>query len=938
MDRDKSPDVYQMNVMVFGATCSPSSAQFVKNANAEDFKDKYPVACQAIKRKFYVDDYLDSTSTIEEAQALIRDVIKINKKASFSVCNWTSNSKEVMESIPEELRAKEWKNMNICEETMEAGRVLGLWWDNGKDIFTFKLNFHKVPVQIVNGSRRPTKREILKLVMSVFDPLGFVAHLVIKAKILLQDVWRGGFEWDQELSEDLFDRWKNWLLELTKIPSVEIPRCYSRNSSNSEENQLHILCDASEKAFSAIAFLRVKADNDNYKVNIVCAKTRVAPLKPISIPRLELQAALMGARLAKVIKDELELKINRTVYWTDSSTVLRWLRNDARRFKQFVSHRLGEILESSDVNEWRWIPTAVNVADDATRDIEESDISKESRWFRGPAFLKQEECEWPMERNEVFPEVKGEDLEEKVNILMVQEQTEIVPDIRRFSRYWPLIRVTAWARRFISNFKLKKGKKNSSVRLSVKELIEAERSWYKKIQHQSFETELRLINGGKPLLKSSKLFKLSPFIDKDKIIRMKGRMQGADNVSNSIKNPIILEGDNPFVKLLVEYFHVKKGHQGKNAVANELRQSFWILGLMKIVKSVARRCVFCQKRSSKPIVTEMGNLPAVRMESHIRPFTNCGLDYFGPMIVKEGRRRVKCWGVLFTCMSSRAVHLEIAGSLDTDSAIMAIQRMSCRRGQPHHIYSDNGTNFHGANNELKKVLGELNQERITDKLGIKGTQWHFIPPAAPHMGGAWERMVGCVKKTLEGLMTAREVSKEVLETLLTEVEFIVNSRPLTEVSVDPQDPEALTPNHFLIGWNAGNNSAVEEYRPDGLFEESDLYRRQQWRQVQRLADMFWGRWVKEFLPTLTKRSKWFQSKDEVKSGDIVIVVDDQAPRNTWKMGRVMTTFPGKDGVARVVDVKTENGTYRRPVAKLCKLKIEVVDDAALIRGKNVPEN
>lgn len=300
-----------------------------------------------------------------------------------------------------------------------------------------------------------------------------------------------------------------------------------------------------------------------------------------------------------------------------------------------------------------------------------------------------------------------------------------------------------------------------------------------------------------------------------------------------------------------------------------------------------------------------GDLPAERLQPFRRPFSCCGLDYFGPMTVTIGRRREKRWGALFTCLTTRAVHLELVCSLSTDSAIMALRRMAARRGWPAVIYSDNGTNFRGADVELRKAyeewLPEMKQEAIRYE-----TAWKFIAPGAPNQGGAWERLVRSVKVALTATLSERAPKEEVLRTLLAEAEHTVNARPLTHVSVDPNDPEALTPNHFLLGSSAGLPHT-------GPCEEAD---RRTWRATQALADRFWRRWVREYLPTLVPRHEDHRGRDSIRVGDLVIVVDSALPRNMWPRGVVSGTHPGADGAVRVAEVTTRTGTFRRPTSKL----------------------
>jgi hypothetical protein len=316
----------------------------------------------------------------------------------------------------------------------------------------------------------------------------------------------------------------------------------------------------------------------------------------------------------------------------------------------------------------------------------------------------------------------------------------------------------------------------------------------------------------------------------------------------------------------------------------------------------------------------MGNIPDCRLQPNTFPFCKTGVDYFGPMEVVVRRSREKRYGVLFTCLSTRAVHLELAGSLSTDSCIIAIRRFISRRGNPLEIHSDNGTNFKGAAVELKKAINEMDQEKIGDVCNSKGIQWHFIPPHAPHMGGCWERLVRSVKVALAAVLKERSPKEEVLMTLLIEVEQIVNSRPLNHVSLEDGSEEALTPNHFLIGRSSSAGAP-------GLFSEDDMDLRKLWRKSQLLADRFWQRWIKEYLPTLTRRTKWNSRVDPIQVGDVVIVVDDLLPRNSWPKGIIEELFPGKDGIVRVVTVRTATGTYRRPVPKICVLDVKKGEDS-----------
>ena len=312
----------------------------------------------------------------------------------------------------------------------------------------------------------------------------------------------------------------------------------------------------------------------------------------------------------------------------------------------------------------------------------------------------------------------------------------------------------------------------------------------------------------------------------------------------------------------------------------------------------------------------MGDLPKDRVTPNEAPFTRVGVDYFGPFLVKRARSELKRYGCIFTCLATRAIHIEVSHTLETDSFINALQRFIARRGEPIEIRSDNGTNFTGAQVELRRALEEWNQTQIDDFLRKRDVQWIFNPPSASHMGGAWERQIRTVRSVLKGLLPLQVLDEEALTTLMCIVEGIVNGRPITRISDDPSDLTPLTPNHLLL-LRSGPTL------PSGVFVQQDLYRRR-WRQVQYMADVFWKRWLTEYLPTLQVRQKWLRRKRNLKVGDLVLVKHDNTARPRWPLGLILTTYPGSDGLVRSVQVKTQSGVYDRPVNKICLLEGEML--------------
>lgn len=909
LEYQRPPDVYEMMVMTFGSTCSPVCAQYVKNLNAEKYASE-PDIRDAIIKKFYVDDYLDSKDTEEEAIKTVTEVCKIQKLAGFDVVNWMTNSPLIQEKFAGDLFASK-----HIDDGSSLHRVLGLWWDTENDTFVFKLNMKENFTDM-----NPTKRKVLKSVMSLYDPLGLIASFTVRGKILLQDVWRSGIQWDEKLPDRLIEIWRRIVEDLPKITKIRIPRCYSSMIPRATKIELHTFCDSSEIAFAAVSYLRVLGEEDRQvDISLVASKTRVSPLKPLSIPKLELQAAVMASRLAQTIKSELEIPIQQLFFWSDSKCVLSWIRNDGKKFKQFVAHRVGEIQERTNVADWRWVSTDFNPADEATRPrLRQKIISDE--WFQGPTFLRQPFQDWPMENIDLESTencISCSDEMKRESCLLCfisSESFSCLPDINKFSSWLKLIRTTGWCLRFVK--KLRNHHEQFQKELTVEEIEEAEKIWIKKSQYESFLEDLKKIKDGKFINTQSRIRNLFPEL-KDGILIIGGRANLSDSLHGDTKNPIILDPKNNYTKLLMRHYHEKFSHRGVELVLNEVRQKYWVINGRSAVKSAFSHCQKCKNERAKPVPPLMGQIPKVRLNREIKPFTNVGMDYFGPIHVKIGRRSEKRWGVIFTCLAVRAIHLEIAHTLNSQSAIMAITRMISRRGQPKTIYCDNGTNMVAASKEMKKVLQEIDQSEIQNSLCSRGIDFKFIPPGAPHMGGTWERLIGSVKRIIGKNLHDQSLKEETLQTFFAEAEYLVNSRPLTRVSSDPMDIEALTPNHFLLGSSSG--------REDGslvhLSPDNDCLRRE-WKKTQMLLDNFWKRWVRDYLPTLTKRSKWTKDQNPIKVDDVVIMVDDHSPRYMWKLGRIIRLYPGPDGRIRVVDVKTSTGQYRRPVTKLCRLDLE----------------
>ncbi|XP_059223126.1 uncharacterized protein LOC131996940 [Stomoxys calcitrans] len=451
--------------------------------------------------------------------------------------------------------------------------------------------------------------------------------------------------------------------------------------------------------------------------------------------------------------------------------------------------------------------------------------------------------------------------------------------------------------------------------LSLEEEENAVSYLCRHVQRQQYEDELEDLKKQHSVSQSSQLLSLNPFVGQDGLIRAFGRIQNGAFLNLEARQPIILPKNHRFTRLLVEFYHRKFLHINTATAMSEIRQKYWVPSLRQLLNSIQSHCSACKLRRARPLQPQMSALPMERVTSYDRAFTYTGLDYFGPVSVGIRRQREKRWVALFTCFTTRAIHLEIATDLSSDACLMCIRNFINRRGVPVSIRSDNGTNFVGIAKELQGIDMFLDTNSLSSGLTALGIKWIFNTPLNPSEGGVWERLVQSVKKALYIMLKEQAPKLETLQSFLIEAENIINSRPLTHLPVTPEDPEPLTPNHFLLGCTNSTQTPAP-------YEPRLMCLRKQWRVVQNLKNGMWHQWLHEYLPELTRRTKWCLPSQPLDVGCVVFICDLDLPRSQWKRGRVIELHRGKDGVARSAEVRTDVGVYRRPVSKLAILDVE----------------
>lgn len=893
---------YRLLTVTYGTASAPFLSTRAMQQLALDEKDNFPLASQATLKHFYVDDLLSGASSQQEALELVCQLKGMMKKGGFNLRKWHSNVPSIFN---EPLNEEEGNLIHI--ESDEEVNVLGIKWNTKDDCFCFTV----APIE---DKLTFSKREILSEIAHVFDPLGFLSPCVVFMKIFLQELWKHNLAWDKPIPDELNRRWISFRKELPLIQEVKIPRCMLQPQS--VEVEIHAFCDASEKAYCATIYVRCLSENSDIIVSLLTSKTKVSPLKTQSLPRLELCSALLLANLLHTVLRDFPLPIQRTIAWTDSTITLAWLSSEPYRWQSFVANRVSKIQTIIPQAKWCHVPGSENPADLGTRGLLPSQLINCDQWFRGPSWLSQPigDFEGFQSRETLsLPEIA---LKEEKRCYNISASTvEELAIISKYSSWSKLLRVLTYCFRFINNCLHPENK--CSGFLTTEEIERTKTIIVKMIQRSEFEEDISLLLKSKPLKTSSKILCLNPFLDKEGVLRVGGRLKNA-KIPESQKYPILLPRKHFINELIINHYHLKYLHAAPQLLMCVLRQHYWIIHARSSIRKVLKKCVICCRYRAKLASQIMSDLPVSRV-TYTRPFHRIGVDFAGPFMVKcragRGRGSFKSYVCVFVCFSTHAVHLEVVEDLSTSAFLESLKRFIARRGIPTEIFSDCGTNFKGADKEIQRsFLKSQRDESVLSYTASEGIKWIFNPPASPHFGGLWESAVKSMKHHLRRSVGAALLTYPEFTTLITQVEACLNSRPLTAMSEDPVDLEALTPSHFLIG------AAISPLPEQDLTQEPATFRHR-WQLRQSVLQHFWKRWSTEYLSQLQQRPKWLSPKSDLQVNDLVLLKEENVPPLMWRMGRILTLHPGADGRTRVVTVRTAHGELKRPIVKLCLLPV-----------------
>ena len=853
----------------FGVEASPFLLGATLQHHFEQQGPEFEDTVRALKENTYVDNLMQTGGVNEKLVQFKEESTVILESAKFPVHKWESNVKSLeSESMP------------------NPSKILGHTWNKEED--TLELSAKPFPHE-----QPVTKRTILSYLGTMYDPLGIISPTMAEGKHIYRESCDEKKGWNAEVSTHLKNQWLKWTKQLR---DVRIPRSVATSIGELEAVHLHIFADASNLACCAVAVAVVEQERGVAK-GLLTSKSRISK-RNTSIARLELVSGHMAANMAKNLGTALQRwPIRSTTIWMDSMVALYWITNPGKGWKVFVANRVKKIAETtSPINiTWKYCPSDMNLADLGSRG---ATIAKMERgnWFAGPDWLLDER-KWPQQPK--LNNTKETDEEFKATQEAVLRTNECKLDewdaLLERSTYWRTVRVTAWVLRFISNCKARRNKlKKKSGPLVTEEIATARNYWVKRVQ-KADETCLQL--PGWKLIKD----------EHTGVLKCEGRIKGY--------RPTYLPGGT-FAEKLIVHIHNQVMHLGTANTMASVRESWWIPKLRAKVKKVIKKCNVCKVFSTRPYgVPSTSALPEYRTEGS-RQFEVTGVDFAGPFSYKAGKKEQgKCYLIIFTCASSRAVHLEVTRTQSADEFKQKLNAFISRRTRPRIIISDNAKVFKATADWIKIIR---KSERLQDYLAGENIRWQFNLAKSPWWGGLYERLIKEIKKALHKTLGRSCLSYEAFESVIMDVERNLNNRPLTYVEAEGGEEEVLTPNMILWGRDAYPVEDIEDSDVEKLTKMS--------KRLEDAKAHAWKRWKREYIHGLMESHRLNKETGTTpKVGEIVLVVGDEKNRGEWKKGKVVRLIQGKDGVVRGVTLFRKGHTIERPLQLVCPLEIRSVE-------------
>ncbi|XP_028969039.1 uncharacterized protein LOC100907922 [Galendromus occidentalis] len=847
---DDDTRTFQMTRVTWGA--SPSG--FLLAATVREHLRRAGPDAARLGSYFYADDFLLSCRSVQEAKEVADLARRTLASAGMKLAKWKSSPQKVLEH----LAATGVDRNNFDKQTSGFFKVLGISWNTETDTFHFSMPDLRTQT---DAGRVITKRRALSIIAAFYDPHGWFLPFTLRGKLIIRRLWAVDLQWNDPIPEDVHKDLTDWISELRVLQDHNLPRRFSGREGDAASYHLHMMGDASQKAFAAVAYIEYRYTDCTSDFALVMCKSRDAPREPQSLPRLELLAAVISVRLSRFLIDNLDIEFSSVCYYTDSRITYHWATSVRPGvWKPFANNRVLEIQKHSNPDQWFFVQGTSNVSDLATRGISAESLINCSDWWFGPSWLRSPRERWPISQ----PQTESSSFEQ------VSDETRKVV---------------------------------APVVLSEP----AEAHIVRECQQQFLRQEITDTKAGHRPSSSSKLAAHQLFIDEQNILRVRTRLTGVIYTYDQM-NPVVIPGESRLTRLLVIDVHRINAHFGANVILMHLREKFWITRARQLVKSVLHKRVVCRRRQGRHAQQIEGALPEFRTEFQA-PFAAAGVDFCGPFHTRDRDGPRKTYIALFTCAAIRAVHLEAVPSLSGPQTMLTIRRFLAAHPACTHLISDNAKNFTKASTELKKLFNSVNESQMREMLRGRNIQWTFICPRAPNRGGFYERLIGVLKSCLYKTLGRSLVGYEEFRTILCELAAVINKRPVTYVLSDPDSVEPLTPDNFLQG--GPSFVPVAQAEPVDLLRSDEGYSAEQLRHGLLKRTTYFAslrsRWAREYLMLLRSlNATWGSPTAPLAVGEVCLVRDSNRSRTRWDLVRVVEAHRGRDGHVRTYTVNNRD--------------------------------
>ena len=928
LDTTRDPDTYQVTVNNIGVKPAGVIATLALQKSADTFKEKYAETSRQLKDRSYVDDLGMTAPTMQILKKRTGEADQILKHAAMKVKHWTySGESRFQVDSTDAVKV-------VSHESSEGERMLGVLWEPIKDIFKFTVRINLSPLknkmrQGPDLSREKllscppttiTRRQYYSQIQSLFDPIGLLAPILLTAKLLLRRTWEGDcakLDWDDPLPNNLVKDIVAYFVELYDLEDLEFSRSIWPKEETVGKPDLVCFSDGSEVAFGTAVYIRWLLRSGSYWSTLVMSKSKIAPKNRLTIPRLELNGAVLAKRIREFIVSHVDLNFGSIYHLVDSSTVLGYLHKEDSRLKPFEGVRVSEVQMSGNfvdgrLRNWSWIESEVNPSDWTTKPRKVTDLCSNSFWQKGPSFLSEDYCKWPLRHDFKTGSLEGE-VQLKVHLASVEEEfVQIHQLLDRVSSYRKAIGAVAYIVKWTSVLAARKDPNRVPGTKSALEVKQAKLILFRVAQQEALHDLEESVAQAEDKKVHGKYRKLAPFIDEDGIWRIGLRMRLYTPFTLDNMPPVFLPRSNRLTHLVMEYAHQGK-HSGVEETLSRFRMlGFWTTQAGKLAKKVKVACVICRHLDKRVMHQAMGSLPKKLLLNPIA-WGQLEMDLFGPFSCRSDvnkRSTCKIWGMVLIDRNSGAVHADIVMNYSASETIKTLRRFAAIRGWPVTIYSDPGSQLVSSSGKLESWWEHMGRQ-LSGLAAESKFKWEISPSNSPWRQGRSEVRIKILKRLLTMSVGSTRLTPVELQTALYECANLTNERPIGVNGTPKADGtfKVLTPNCLLMGRSM--NTTPDDSELGAFLKPSDRY-----HVVQQVTEEFWKRWSQEVTPESIIRQKWHETGRNMRPGDVVLIHDKTNIKGKYLLGLVESIDPSKDHLVRsckisytVPNAKDPAGTY-----------------------------